>query len=96
MPWYGFYSEKQEKLFGYANYLNIRGQLVNVTEFSQNPNHKPDFPNYRSLSQLTHFCGVQKRNHTKARSTQASIYMCPQEMTYDHSGKCSEPCKISN
>jgi len=31
MPWYGWYSERQEKIFGFAHYLNKKGNVVPIT-----------------------------------------------------------------
>jgi hypothetical protein len=83
MPWYAWYSAKQEQLYGYANYINRKGQLVNVTELNQDERYKHPYTDSIRLGLVTHFCGVQKRNHTKRRGREP-CKMMPSEMRYQH------------
>ena len=94
--WYGWYSEKQNVLFGVAKYINKAGEEILVTEIGQDPNYKGTYPDSIYLGRITHFCGVQRRRHTKARANQASEYMyAPNRMIYQ-SGRAGEKYPILN
>jgi len=86
MPWYAWYSEKQERLYGYANYINKKGELVNVTEVNMNEQHKHPYADSIKLELVTHFCGVQQRNHTKRRGREPDK-MIPSELIYKRNEK---------
>lgn len=65
MPWFAWYSLKQERLYGYAHYLNKQNEVVSVTEINQDPEYEHSWSDSVRIGRVTHFMGVQKRNHTK-------------------------------
>lgn len=95
MPWYAWYSKRQEGLYGYAHYLNKKGVLVAVTEVSQDPEHKHFYNDSVRLGKVTHFCNVQGRNHNKRRGKEPDK-MIPSELKYDISGSTFQPHLILN
>ncbi len=95
MTWCGWYSAKQEKLFGYAHYLNKKNKLVCITNVNQDPKFKHSYKDSVYQGELTHYCGVRQRNHTKKRGKEASHYMYS-TIEYDKSASCFKPHKIIN
>jgi len=77
MPWYGWYSARQEKLFGYAHYQNKKGNLVCITKVSQDQNFKHHYKDSVYQGELTLFIGVQKWNHTNKRAQEAKDNIIP-------------------
>ena len=71
MVWYGWYSEREEKLFGYAHYVNKNGETVAVTKVTQDPNYRHPYKDAISVGKLTHFCTVMKWNHIKNKGKEA-------------------------
>lgn len=72
MPWYAWFSDKQRKLYGYAFYINKKGEKISVTEVNINPNYKHPYKDNIKLGQVTHYCYVVERNHTKKRGKEPS------------------------
>lgn len=81
-------------MYGYAHYLNKKGELVAVTEVNMDPNYKHWYNDSIRLGRVTHFCGVQKRNHNKRRGREPDK-MISDEMIYD-SDHYDEACPILN
>jgi len=77
MPWYGWYSARQEKLFGYAHYQNKKGNLVCITKVSQDQNFKHHYKDSVYQGELTHFIEVQKWNYTNKRAQEAKDNIIP-------------------
>ena len=71
MPWYGWYSERQEKIFGFAHYLNKKGNVVPITKISKDPNYKHPYKDAIKMGGLTHYIGVQKWNAIKKKRKEA-------------------------
>ena len=71
MPWYGWYSERQEKIFGYAHYKNKKDKLVCITKISKDPNFKHNYKDSVYQGELTHFISVRKWNCTKKKRKEA-------------------------
>ncbi len=94
MPWFAWFSEKQCKLLGYACYLNKKGLEVHVTELSQDPEFKHPFKDSVRLGRVTHFCGVQQRNHTKKRGKEPDK-MIPPDLKRQPGG-ATKPSLITN
>ena len=65
MPWYGWYSAKQERIFGSANYLNKKGDFVCITKISRDPNFNHFYNDSIYQGELTHFFQVRIWNCTK-------------------------------
>ena len=65
MPWYGWYSAKQERIYGYAHYQNKKGDLVCITKISRDPNFKHYYNDSVYQGELTHYIRVQEWNYTK-------------------------------
>jgi len=94
MPWYAWYSSEQERLYGYAHYLNRRGEVCDVTEISQDPDHVHAYGDSIKLGRVTHFIGVQRRNHTKRRGREPDK-MTSVHLNYERSG-VGQPSLILN
>lgn len=97
MPWYAWFSLKQSQMIGYARYLNKNGDVVDVTEVNTDPEYKHPYNDSIRLGRVTHYCGVQKRNHTKklGRCDEIINKMIPKELEYER-GKVLDPCLILN
>jgi hypothetical protein len=95
MPWYGWYSEKQRKLYGRAVYSNKAGESVFVTQVHSDAHYKHPFTDSKYLGRLTHFHHVDERHATKARRKEPDP-LVPTGLTYDHSGKIGGWCLILN
>lgn len=94
MPWFGWYSEKQEELYGYAHYLDRKGKLVAVTQIDQNSDFVPRYKDSVRVGLLTHFCGVQRRNGTKRRRREPDA-MIRDEMGYERT-PIGQPSPLTN
>jgi hypothetical protein len=76
------------------NVSNKKGQRINVTELSQDPIHIHQYIDSIKLGQVTHYCGVQERNHTKKRGKEADK-MIPPELKYERDPESMfRPCLI--
>ena len=62
MTWFGWYSPKEENMYGYAYYKNKKGIAVCITKISQDPNFNHNYSDSVYHGELTHFMGVQKWN----------------------------------
>jgi len=71
MVWYGWYSEREEKVFGYAHYVNKKGDTVAVTKVTQDPNYTHPYKDAVCVGRLTHFCQVKKWNCIKNKGREA-------------------------
>jgi len=67
---------------GYAHYINKKGELVAVTELNQDPEHQHPHKDAIRLGRVTHFCGVQQRNHGKHKKEPDK--MIPPTLLWDH------------
>ena len=95
MPWFGWYSTKEEKIYGYAHYLNKRGETVAITKITRDPNYTHPYKDAIYIGKLTYFCGVQKWNAIKAKMKEAKDRVMS-VMEYNTEGLVGEPCKIVN
>lgn len=96
MPWYGFYSEKQRRLFGYAEYLDTKEQPVAVTEVSPNEKYVLAYRDRVRVGRLTYFCRVRERNSTKRLREKVDEYILPSGMELEPSEGCFIPQRIIN
>jgi len=85
MPWYGWYSAKEEKIFGYAHYQNKKGNLVCITKISKDSNFKHKYKDSIYQGELTHFLQVQQWNCIKKKRQEAYENVLS-TMEYDPSG----------
>ena len=83
MPWFAWFSEKQAKLYGYALYLNKKGEQIIATELNQDSNFKHQYKDSVRLGQVTHFIQVLCRNGTK-RVRKEYDKMLPNNLEYKH------------
>tara|TARA_Y100000589_G_scaffold331574_1_gene385681 strand:- start:2361 stop:2651 length:291 start_codon:yes stop_codon:yes gene_type:complete len=96
MPWYGWYSERQEKIYGYAHYVNKKGETVAITKITEDPNYKHPYNDAVYMGKLTHFIRVIKWNHIKKKGKEAFDSVIG-EMKYECSDvSLSDPYKIIN
>lgn len=95
MTWYGWYSAKEEKMYGYAHYQTKRGFGVCITKISQDPNFKHNCKDSVYHGELTHFLGVKQWNCIK-RNRHAAHDNILSTMKYEFSSKIGGPNKIIN
>ena len=93
MTWYGWYSERQEKIFGYAHYQNKKGDVVAITKITQDPNYILHYKDSIFMGELTHFIGVKKWNCISRKYKEATDNIIS-TMKYDSSGPVFGPSKI--
>lgn len=72
MPWYGWYSTKEENMYRYVHYQNKninllckKIDLVCITKISQDPNFNHFYKDSIYQGELTHFIQVRKWNCIK-------------------------------
>jgi hypothetical protein len=94
MPWYGWYSAKQEKIYGYAHYQNKKGILVCITKISKDQNLKHPYSDSIYQGELTHYIEVKKWNSTK-KNRGIAYDSVLSTMKYEHKiGDTFKPKKI--
>ena len=95
MPWYGWYSTKEENMYGYAHYQNKKGDLVCITKISQDPNFNHCYKDSIYQGELTHFIQVQKWNCIK-RNRKIAHENILSNIKYQYEEKLFGPKKIIN
>ena len=95
MTWYGWYSAKEENMYGYAHYQTKKGFGVCITKISQDPNFKHDYKDSVYHGELTHFIGIKQWNGIK-RNRKAARDNILSTMTHEPCVKIGDPQKITN
>tara|TARA_B100001057_G_scaffold426002_1_gene449818 strand:+ start:312 stop:599 length:288 start_codon:yes stop_codon:yes gene_type:complete len=95
MPWFGWYSEREEKIYGYAHYQNKKGEEVAITKITQDPNYKHPYSDAIYMGKLTHFYCVKRWNAIKGKMGEATDRVLS-TMEYERSPYIFAPNKIIN
>jgi len=93
MSWYAWYSPKQADLLGWAEYINVTGEVVLVTEVNQDPHYRHMYNDSTALGRVTHFCHVVCRHGTKRQKREQGHKMAPPNLHYVM-GKFGDPSLI--
>ena len=94
MPWYGWYSAKQERIYGYAHYQNKKGDLVCITKISRDPNFNHYYKDSVYQGELTHYIRVKEWNCTKKNRQVAYDNILSTMEHYRNDGFSLGPSKI--
>lgn len=95
MPWFGWYSEREEKIYGYAHYQNKKGEEVAITKITQDPNYKHPYKDAVYMGRLTHFFQVKKWNAISSKMKEATDRVLG-TMEYSRDGPLFSAYKIIN
>ena len=84
MPLYGWYSAKQERIFGYAHYKNIKGDTVCITKINNTKNciNSPWYIDSVYQGELIQFLGVKQWNCIKSKRREAFNNIVPKDFLF--------------
>jgi hypothetical protein len=84
MPWFGFYSEKQRKLYGYAEYINIEGNKVLITQVSNDIKYRHPYADSIKLGHVIYFCTLKQITCVSYLAPLAKEYLLPHNLILQH------------
>ena len=82
MPWFGFYSEKQRKLIGYAEYITVAGYKVPITQISKDINYIHPYSDSIRYGHVIYFCGIKEITDRKYVTNLAKELLLPFQLRY--------------